>query len=214
MSFSFYYRWFLLTISSYYDRINLVKTKEKAMEKMLLDSNIKDYVLGDEKLLWRGKPVKNIKLLPGEKFNIFFGVILTVFAIAWMALAFNLVSQTDNVFSLAKIFPAFGVPFLLVGFYFSLVIPIRIVITRKNIEYALTNKRVLILYNGKKQVLNSYNYTEIKNVNFGCDEQGVGFVTFTGLNSNGKRKHAKVNGFYNVAEVKTIYKIFSTRIGE
>ena len=29
-------------------------------------ASVKDYVLQDEKLLWTGKPVKPIKLLPGE----------------------------------------------------------------------------------------------------------------------------------------------------
>ena len=184
------------------------------MDKMLLDSNIKSYVLDDEKLLWSGKPVKKIKLLPNEKFNMFFGTILTAFAIAWMILAFNLVRQTDNVFSLAKVFPALGVPFLIVGLYFLIINPIRILLTRKDIEYALTSKRILILYNGEKQLLNDYSYAEIKNLNFGCDEDGVGYVTFVGISSSSKKKRSKICGFYNVADVKMLYKIFSTRIGE
>lgn len=184
------------------------------MDKLLLDSGIKSYVSEDERLLWRGKPATNMKFLPAEKFNIFFGVILIIFACAWMILSFNLIGETDNVFSIAKIFPAFGVPFLIIGAYFSIVSPINVIITRKGIEYALTDKRVLMLYDGKKQTLCSYNFTDIKNLNFGCNDDGIGYVTFLGINTQKKSKRPKICGFYNVTDVKMLYKIFSTKIGE
>ena len=40
-------------------------------------ASVKDYVLQDEKLLWTGKPVKPIKLLPGEKFPLACGACQT-----------------------------------------------------------------------------------------------------------------------------------------
>ncbi|MBO5374207.1 MAG: hypothetical protein J6A54_02005 [Clostridia bacterium] len=190
-------------------------------ELMQNESNIKDYILADEKLLWRGEPTKKIRLLPAEKFNVAFGIAWTAFSVFWMSLAYSIVNQTEQGFSFIKIFPAFGLPFFIIGIYFMLIMPIRIIISRRRIEYALTDKRALILYVGKREKLSAYKYTEIQNLNFGCDELGNGYVTFISAGnkslSTGTRVKAhakKVCGFYHVSEVKKLYKILCAQIGE
>ena len=37
------------------------------MDNLQKEMSVKDYVLQDERLLWTGKPVKPVKLLPNEK---------------------------------------------------------------------------------------------------------------------------------------------------
>ncbi len=188
------------------------------------NASVKDYILHDETLLWTGKPVKPIKLLPGEKFNIIFGIFWTAFAIFWMVLAFWTTKRFDEQdLWIMKIFPFFGVPFLLVGIYLIFLSPLRIMSKRKNLEYALTNKRILIFNNGKTQTLNAFEYSDIQNVNFGCDADGIGAVTFfntkAGMSTivNGHSSHSNVRticGLYNIENVKKVYKIFCNQMGE
>lgn len=187
-------------------------------------ASVKDYVLQDEKLLWTGKPVKPIKLLPGEKFNIIFGIFWIAFSIFWMALAFSTVKKFDEQdLLMMKIFPYFGIPFSFVGLYLVFLSPFRIMNKRKYVEYALTNKRILIFNNGKTKTLNTFNYSDIHNISFGCDEQGVGAITFAISKSgtttfiDGRPSRSRMTnmaGFYNVENVKRIYKIFCYQTGE
>lgn len=182
--------------------------------------DIKNHLLEGEKPLWQGRPNKKMRFFPAERFNIILGIIWTVFGVLWMMIAFSVLGETERRFSLASIFPALAIPFLAIGVYLAIVLPLRILITRKEIQYALTDKRVMIIYIGKKEEIKSFNYSEIQNLNFGCDEDENGFVTFVGINqqSNEKKKKrfrkGKVYGLYNVSEVKKLYKIFYARMGE
>ena len=194
------------------------------MDNLQKEMSVKDYVLQDERLLWTGKPVKPVKLLPNEKFNIVFGIFWIAFSIFWMILAFSTVKKFDEQdMLLMRIFPYFGIPFSFVGFQLIFLSPIRIMNKRKFLEYALTNKRILIFNNGKTKTLNAFNYTDIKNINFGCDEQGIGAVTFvctkagttTFVNGNPSRAAVPtVCGLYNIDDVKKVYKIFCYQTGE
>ncbi|MBE6624276.1 MAG: hypothetical protein E7622_01390 [Ruminococcaceae bacterium] len=188
------------------------------------NESVRDYVLQDERLLWTGKPVKPIKLLPGEKFNIVFGVFWIVFSIFWMGLAFATVKKFDEQdILMMKIFPYFGIPFSFVGLYLVFLSPFRIMNKRKYIEYALTNKRILIFNNGKKKTLNTFKYSDIHNISFGCDENGVGAVTFfikktgatTFVDGHPSRSAMRtMAGMYNIENVKKVYKIFCYQTGE
>ena len=191
------------------------------MEEKSLDFKINEHISEGERLLWQGAPAKKMRLLPGERFNIILGIAWTAFSIAWLALAISLNVEAKDAIFLVKILPAFGVPFLLVGLYFLAFVPLNIIIFRKGIEYALTNKRALILLRGRRDKLVSFSLTEIENIQFGCDEDGNGYVTFINVpkKPDGQKKRRKplikrVGGFYNVSEVKKLYKIFCAQIGE
>ena len=194
------------------------------MDEFLNDGpSIKDYVLADEKLLWTGKPVREIKLLPSEKIVMIFGAFWTVFSAFWITMAYVGATDTEND-TMANILPFFGLPFLLVGLYLMIISPIRAKIKHKSLEYALTTKRVMIFYNGKCKVLQTFKYNEIHNISFGCDEEGVGVVTFLSvfntsvrgdkLKIRSRRTAETVYGFYNIDNVKKVYRIFCERIGE
>ena len=195
------------------------------MDEFLTDRpSIKDYILADERLLWTGKPVKEIKLLPSEKITMIFGAFWTAFSAFWIAMAYAGTSEIEGGPLMANIFPLFGIPFLLTGLYLMIISPIRAKRKRKNIEYALTNKRVLIFYNSKVQSLQAFKYNEIQNISFGCDADGVGVVTFlsvcatmvggNGLGVRNRRTAGTLYGFYNIDDVKKVYKIFCEQTGE
>ncbi len=195
------------------------------MDEFLTDrSSIKDYILADERLLWTGKPVKEIRLLPSEKIIMVFGAFWTAFSAFWIAMAYAGTAEMEGDAIMANIFPLFGIPFLLVGLYLMIISPIRAKRKRKNVEYALTDKRVLIFYNNKIQSLQAFKYNEIQNISFGCDADGVGIVTFlsafatmiggNGLNVKSRRTAGTLYGFYNIDNVKKVYKIFCERTGE
>lgn len=179
---------------------------------------IKEYILPDESLLWTARPVKEIKLLPAEKFNMIFGIFWTAFSAFWIALAtMGALSASEAGFSMIKIFPFFGLPFLAIGIYLIFIAPIKGRNRRKNMEYALTSKRILILYSGKTKVLQAFKYGEIQNVHFASDEQDVGCVTFMNTVStitDGSRVSKGVYGLYNIPNIKKVYKIFAQKIGE
>ena len=40
------------------------------MEKETVEFVVSNYLESDEKMLWSAKPIKKMKLLPGEKFNV------------------------------------------------------------------------------------------------------------------------------------------------
>ena len=183
------------------------------MEKETVEFVVSNYLESDEKMLWSAKPIKKMKLLPGEKFNVILGLAWTAFAVAWLVISLNVAKDLPSGFSIEKILPAFGVPFLMIGLYLALLSPIAIIVSRKGIEYALTTKRVIILHCGKREKLFSYTYDRVKNLNFACDEEGNGYVTFmaTKTKKNGKPAVTKVQGFYNVEKVKMLYKVFSSR---
>lgn len=180
---------------------------------------IKDYILSDEELLWIGRPTKEIKLLPAEKFNRIFGIFWSVFSVFWISIAiFGASMAPKNEFSMIKIFPLFGLPFLFVGLYLVFIAPIKAQSKRKNTEYALTNKRILILYSGKTVTLQAFKYSDIQNVNFASDASDVGCVTFMNntvlYTMNGSRVHRGYYGLYNIPNVKRVYKIFAEQLGE
>lgn len=187
-------------------------------------SNIDSYILQGEELLWKGKPVKPIKLLPGEKFNIILGIFWTVFSVFWVTVAIvSAVSFEGDGFAFVKITPFFGIPMLLFGIYLILIYPLMMIKKRKNIEYALTNRRILILSGEKTQTLMAFKYSEIQNISFGCDEEEIGALTFVNAGnatttSSGTKKAKTVKGvmygFYNIPEVKKVYEIFCKQTGE
>ena len=108
--------------------------------------------------------------------------------------------------------------------HLSVVYPIKIIQKRKDVEYALTNKRILILYNGKSMKLQAFSYKNVQNLNFGCDETGNGCVTFmcntlekTSGSTTSTITHTsatKIYGFHNIDQVKKVYKIFCIQTGE
>ena len=181
------------------------------------NSEIKKCILQDEELLWSGRPVKQIKLLPAEKFNMMFGAFWTAFSTLWIIMGFvSPGDTTQNSFFMSKVFPFFGIPFLIVGIHMLLIAPLIAKCRRKNIEYALTSERILILYSGKKNRLKTFRYEEISNLNFGCDENDVGVLTFnaTSYISGTRLQRPVIYGFYNVSEIKKIYKILCNQLGE
>lgn len=189
------------------------------MEELNYQFKIKEYILLDEALLWTGKPTKEIKLLPAEKFNMLFGIIWTIFSLFWITMAtIGAMSASEDSLTISLVFPLFGIPFLIVGIYFIFIAPIRGRNRRKNMEYALTNKRILILYQGKNTILQAFKYSEIQNINFASDADDVGCVTFTNtvhsVGANGSRVSRGVYGLYNISKVKKVYKIFAEQIGE
>lgn len=207
---------FILTIVLEYDTIFIAKLKEILMEKELLDFNVSKHIDENERILWCANPVKKARLLPSERFNVLLGVFWTAFAVAWLVISLKITKNLPSGFSIERLLPSLAMPFLVVGLYFAFVMPLVIIVSRKGIEYALTTKRAIILYCGKKEKTFSYLYEDIKNLNFACDEQGNGYVTFmaTVKRKNGKRSFSKIYGFYNVAKVKMLYKIFSSKVGE
>jgi uncharacterized membrane protein YdbT with pleckstrin-like domain len=88
----------------------------------------------DEKVLWKGKPLKKAFIVPGL-FSIPFGLIFLAFAIFWMWGAAS--AGAPDFFTL------FGLPFVLIGFGITLGPSVWQFTRYRNTEYMITNKRII-----------------------------------------------------------------------
>ena len=100
-----------------------------------------------ERLVWAERPIATggfRRALPGT----LFALVFIGFAVFWMSAVFV---ATDGEDFPARLFPLFGVPFVLVGL-FVLIQPFRQARRRRTRVYALTNERILVIEGQPRQV--------------------------------------------------------------
>ncbi len=175
-----------------------------------LQLQIKPYLDVSEDILWCDKPVKKFVFTANDIFTTLFGVVWLAFSLFWVISAFYATGRSDA--TMLKIFPFFGMPFVLVGLYLLFFRHIFSAIKRKNMIYALTNKRALVVHTGKRQYVQEYRYEDISNIQIKCSDDDVGSIFFlTGAisyNRNG-RSYASTSGIFGIKDTKKVYKILS-----
>jgi hypothetical protein len=96
----------------------------------------------DERVLWQGRPRGDIRLRGSDFFLIPVSLLWGGFAIFWEAAALFIIPKKDPA---AWLFPLFGIPFVLFGLYFIFG---RFIVDKKmreRTEYAVTNRRAIIV---------------------------------------------------------------------
>ncbi len=134
----------------------------KPTEKDLKYQSVKDILESDEQLLWEGKPKRKAFLL-----NSFFKMF--PIAIIWLIFDVGFISVLASSFGS---FPPFILIFLIIFFGFHL-LPVWIWITNiltanrqhKNLEYAFTNKRIIVKSGIIGIDFKNIYYSEISSVN-------------------------------------------------
>ncbi len=104
-----------------------------------MDDDLRRNLLPGEKILWEGEPYKGVVLRPIEAFLIPFSLLWGGFAVFWNVGVWT----TDQKISDFP-FKLFGLPFLVAGLYFTFgrfLVDMRM---RRNLRYAVTDRRVLI----------------------------------------------------------------------
>ena len=131
-------------------------------------SEIIDQIQGDERLLWADKPASGIKFRSSDIFFTFFSLFWIGFSIFWT----NMVMEESIFFAL------FGIPFILIGVYLLLGRYIVDAISRKNIVYALTDKRIIIKSGIFSKYYKSIFLDSLPSMSYNEKSDGSGDISF------------------------------------
>ena len=135
--------------------------------------NINKYLLPDEQLLWRGSPGTGIILRGIDLFLIPFSLLWGGFAVFWNASVWAMDSNGADL-----PFKLFGLPFLVAGFYITIGrfwLDRRI---RKNLEYLVTDRRILILKKSGNSSSKSIDIKRLPALDFDERSDGTGTIRF------------------------------------
>ena len=114
-----------------------------------------DYLAADERLLWQGAPATGLRFSAKGLFTSIFGLFFFGFSVFWVAMAASFGGNTP----LDYLFPLFGLPFVLVGFWMVVGHWFYDAFKRKRSRYALTTKRAIIARNLMRRKMESYEIT-------------------------------------------------------
>lgn len=125
-----------------------------------MSESISSYLRADEKLLWKGRPQQGIRLAGSDVFMVPFsllwaGVVVTIFGIGGA-----------EIMSAGFPFVLFPLIFGLAAVYVTIGRLIHDAWIRSNIEYAMTDRRVIILKSGIGSDLTTLDIGRIDQINF------------------------------------------------
>lgn len=125
-----------------------------------MSEGVGGYLRADEKLLWKGRPQQGLRLYGQDAFIIPFSVI-------WAGLALSIFTVGGDGLAGAPFpFVLFPLIFGLAGVYITVGRLIHDAWVRSNIEYALTDRRVIILKTGLGSDLTSLDIGRIDQIRF------------------------------------------------
>lgn len=135
--------------------------------------DLRRMLLSGEHVLWEGKPYKGLILRPIEAFLIPFSLLWGGFALFWnVGVWFTDQNRSDVAFKL------FGLPFLVAGLYVTVgrfLIDMRI---RRRLQYAVTNRRILIYKQGSSSTFKSLDITRAPSIELSERADGSGTIRF------------------------------------
>jgi len=133
-----------------------------------------------EKVLWTGKPPRNLLMLHmGDLFIIPFFLFWTGFACFWEAMAIT--GFLEGGMGVAGIcMPLFGLPFVAIGLFMLGGRFVGDVLVRRSTYYALTDRRVMIVSGRRSQTVTSVPLEKIENVVMRLHRNGTGTLVFAG----------------------------------
>lgn len=138
----------------------------------------------DEKVRWSGQPPDGVIFRGYDFFVIPFSVLWGGFALFWniavwlVVLAAALQSGWRGVPATVWVFPIFGVPFLVAGYYFAIGRFQSDALDRKKTLYALTNRRAIIAKGPTVREVRGYEFTRGALISISERGDGSGSITF------------------------------------
>ena len=165
-----------------------------------------------EGLLWSRAPSPGrmaLSALPAMAF----GVPFSAFSIFWMTMAHSMTSHSPMPGGAFNFFPLFGTPFLLVGLG-MLTSPLWAYLGAGRIQYAVTNKRAIIVSGLLSTSVKSFVYSEIHDVQRVERADGSGDVYFASRDvatQRGGIVHQKI-GFLGIPDVRTVEQLIRSHL--
>jgi hypothetical protein len=172
-------------------------------------------LMTDEILLWSGRPNPSAIFNKADLFLVPFSVFWFGFAIFWTIMA-----------SAASWFAAlFGIPFMLLGLYFTVGRFIMKSRKKRKTGYAITNKRIISLMlnnNGERKSFTSVDIRSIQGDALSVNKHNIGSITFgtlpafvslylnTGMDLFMGSGQFNVQAFYDIDDADKVYDIYKT----
>ena len=164
-----------------------------------------DYLERDEKLIWQGAPATGLRFSTSGLGLSVFGFFFMSFSMVWVVMAFSMGGGTGA----EKLFPLFGVPFVLVGLWLVAGHWFFDAYKRKYARYALTNKRAIIARAHFKRRMESYPISEHSPIHLISGKlDTVNFAQKTYRTKNGTQ--IKNIGFRFIPDGKEVYDLLRT----
>lgn len=162
----------------------------------------------DERILWMDMPIPTF--FTPESTKIFlFGIFFTSFAVFWTfgAAGFtipNLKEVSNPIQLISLLFPLFGLPFILIGF-FLLLNPLFAYAKAFKTVYLITDRRAITFETGWSKTVRSYPPSKLLNVYRKDKGDGTGDVIISSENwiDSDDVKRSKDLGFFRIREPKT-----------
>lgn len=165
-------------------------------------SELSRHLERDEQIHWTGQPRQGIILRTMDIFMIPFSLVWLGFAIFWMLMA----ARSSTLFAL------FGIPFVVVGAFFTVGRFILDAKYRKNTIYGITDDRIIIKTGLNKGMVRTLDLHSLTNIEFTEDADGSGTIDLgpknpfgqgiSGLNwMPGAKTHSQLELIPNVRSV-------------
>ncbi|MBK8457120.1 MAG: hypothetical protein IPL47_08455 [Phyllobacteriaceae bacterium] len=155
-----------------------------------------------EKLIWAGRPTNAGSFGRPLLAQAIFGIPFLAFALFWTGMAATMTNASpDTPWFFRYVFPAFGIPFIVVGI--SLVSgPLRARWRARRVVYGLTDRRLIIR---EDDYVQSFAFDQIQMIKRRDNRDGTGDVVFreeTRRLSRGSRSESI--GFHGIAEPQKV----------
>jgi len=156
-----------------------------------------------ESVLWAGQP-SSLEYMKSSMLALLFFIPWTAFSIYWVARAsgFKIPDLSQGGFAF---FPLFGLPFVLIGVW-GLGYPLREKIKAKNVIYAITTQRVIIIEGSKSATYKSFYPHQLKNIERIQKHDNSGTIYFyqeAYTDSDGHKRYEKI-GFIGIPNVRSV----------
>ncbi len=164
------------------------------------NTNFNAYLDVDEILLWQGRPEKGNYFKRDSIFTIPFGLFFFLFACFWAGIAG----------SASPFLILFALPFMATGLYLSFGMIIHRAILLSKTEYAITNKKLIRICNGKIDIVYG---NQVNNLEIVTNKDGTGTITFLRreVYYRGNDRHISypggVMGFHAIENVKDVIRV-------
>ncbi len=137
----------------------------------MTNSDLKDHLLNGETIIWSGRPAQGLRPTPADWLLIPFSLMWGGFAIFWEAMV--LAAPKTPLF-----FKLWGIPFVLIGLYLMIGRFVHDAWIRRNMQYAVTNKRILIFRAGPFTNFTAMSLDRVPEMNLAGDADGRGTIRF------------------------------------
>lgn len=179
---------------------------------------IEQQLLPDEKILWQGVPAQGIRFRPIDALLIPFSILWGGFAIFWNVAVWLVPFSGPDL-----LFKIWGLPFLIVGLYIMFGRFIHDAAVRRQIGYAVTDRRAVIVRQKRSSVASRvYELRNLTDLQLEEKQDGSGSLLFenrslfSGVNMGFDFWLPSLNmaRFDNIRHVRKVYDLIQTQIAE